>query len=148
MTEVNACSEGKNLMELTASHLMKREIISFDCHTSCHLIAETMVEDNFGGAPIVDHEARLIGIVTEYDLLKAMMNGRTLYETHANEIMTRPAVSIPDGMFVEEILALLQSRHLIRIPVVNTRGRLVGMVARRDILGCYIKMGIEGSVLL
>ena len=125
-------------MEMCASHIMQKEVISFEGETSCHVLAETMVEENLGSLPIVDREARLIGIVSEYDLLDVMRKGKALSQTTANEVMTQPAISIPEEMSAEEVNALLHSRHLIRVPVVDAENRLIGILARRDILGCYV----------
>lgn len=138
MRETSYWVGGKTAMEMTASHMMEKEVISFEGGTSCHALAETMVEENLGSIPIVDRAERLIGIVSEYDLLDAMRKGKELSRTTANEVMTQPAIAIPEEMPAEEINALLHSRHLIRVPVVDPENRLIGILARRDILGCYV----------
>jgi len=137
---------GKTMMEMTAAHLMEKEVVAFEEGMNCHRLAETLFEGDygrhpggFGSIPIIDKARKLLGIVSEFDLLNALMKGRDLKTTEASEIMTRPAVSITPEMPVEEIIGLLQSRHLIRVPVVDSEWKLVGIVARRDILGCYIE---------
>lgn len=134
------------MAEMVASHLMEKDVISFSGGTSCHILAETMFEGDFGrhpggfgSIPVVDEERRLVGIVSEFDILNALIKGRNLRETPASEIMTQPVISIPEEMPVEEVIALLQSRHLIRVPVVDLDERLTGIIARRDIVGCYIE---------
>jgi CBS domain-containing protein len=129
---------GKTLWERVASHLMERSVLSFGGEASCHDLAEGMVKENFGGVPIVNSENRLIGIVTEFDLLKFLLRRKDLKKTTASEIMS-PPVSISEEMTAEEIVALLQARHLIRVPVVDGEGKLVGMVAGKDILAGYIE---------
>ena len=129
----------KALTEMPASHLMERNVVYFEADGSCHDIAEAMVKKNFGDVPIVDGERRVIGIVTEYDLLNALMKGDSLKKVTAAELMTRPPIVISEETPEEEIVALLQSRHLIRVPVVDSEGKLVGIVARRDILAGYIE---------
>jgi len=139
MRGVNCCTGVKNLMEMTASHLSGRDVSVFEGDVSCHTLAEAIVRGGYGGIPIVNGEYVLIGIVTEYDLLNAMLKGKEMAETPASEIMTEPSVSITEEMSVEEIIALFQSRHLIRVPVVDSRGKVKGIVARRDILACYVE---------
>ncbi len=136
---MGCCAEGKNLMEMTASHLTSRDVSVFEGHASCHTLAEAIVHGSYGGIPIVNQEYVLIGIVTEYDLLNAMLKGKEMAETPATEIMTEPSISITGEMPVEEIIALFQSRHLIRVPVVDSGGKLIGIVSRRDILACYVE---------
>ncbi|MFY9269168.1 MAG: CBS domain-containing protein [Candidatus Manganitrophaceae bacterium] len=137
MRGTNYLIGGKSLWEMEASHLMEREVVFFDGMTSCHLIAETLVQRNFGSVPIVDEDKLLIGIVSEYDILKALAEGKNLETTPAVEVMS-PAVSISETMGTKEIINLLEARHFIRVPVVDDQKRLIGIVARRDILAGYL----------
>jgi CBS domain-containing protein len=129
---------GKTLWEMDASHLMEREVISFKPEASCHDLAEAMIKGRFGGIPIVDGERQLIGIVTEFDLLNALLAGIDLKETTAGEVMSEP-ICITEEMTTEEMMVLFQSGHLIRVPVVDKRNRLIGMVTRRDLLAGYLE---------
>ncbi len=133
---------GKKLWEMAASRLMEQEVFSFGEGASCHDLAETMVREDFGSAPIVDREGRLMGIVTEYDLLDALLDGKDLKQTPAAECMTRPAISIAEKMTAEQVVRLLQARHLIRVPVTDPNGVLIGLVARRDILAGYLESNL------
>jgi CBS domain-containing protein len=127
-----------SLAEMTAAHLMEEELVAFEGETACHDIARSMVNGNFGSVPIVNPTRGLIGMLTEADLLDALSRGKDLKKTPASELMSQP-VSIAEEMTAEEIIALFQARHLIRVPVVDSRGRLVGMIARRDLLSGYIE---------
>ena len=129
---------GKTLWEMDASHLMERKVVSFTAEASCHDLAEAMLEGRFGGIPIVDSEGQLTGIVTEFDLLNALLSGMDLKETTAGEVMSEP-ICIMEEMMAEEMMTFFQSGHLIRIPVVDKKNRLVGMVTRRDLLAGYIE---------
>lgn len=130
---------GKTMVEMSAAHLMEREVVSCDAETNCQVMAEILHKRNFGSLPIVDGHNRLIGLVSESDLLNAIIKGKELSRTPASEVMTELVVSIPEEMSAEEVCALLQSRHLIRVPVVDKKGGLVGIVARRDILASYLE---------
>lgn len=139
MRQTEYLNGGQALAEMAASHLMERDVVYFESDASCHDLAEVMVQRNFGDVPITDRERRVIGMVTEYDLLNALMKGADLRKISAKEIMTRSPILISEEMAGEEIIALIQARHLIRVPVVDSEGRLVGIVARRDILAGYIE---------
>lgn len=54
-----------------------------------------MVNGNFGSVPVVDDEMRLIGIVSEYDLLDALLTGVDVTHLSAEEIMKHPTPSRP-----------------------------------------------------
>ena len=128
----------KPLWEKTASHLMQKDVFSLKETASCHDAAEMMVKGNFGSVPIVDREGRLVGIMTEYDLLDLLLDRRNLREISVLECMTQPPISVSEEMTVDQILVLLQARHLLRVPVIGRNGMLVGLLARRDIVAAYL----------
>lgn len=117
---------------------MERTISFFKKETKCDAILSVMVNGHFGSVPIVDGEMKLIGIVSEYDLLDALLTGVDVTCLSAEEIMKYPhAVSIDTPAI--EIARFIQGNHLIRVPVVDREGRLVGIVARRDLLNGYLE---------
>ncbi|HET6371264.1 MAG TPA: CBS domain-containing protein, partial [Nitrospiria bacterium] len=119
-------------------HLMERAVLSFEGAASCHDLAEAMVKGNFGCIPIVDREGKLVGVVTESDLLDILAKGEDLTKAKSQEWMS-PPIAISESMSVKEIIALLQDRSLIRVPVVDPAGKLIGILARRDVLAGYIE---------
>lgn len=80
----------------------------------------------------------MLGLVSEFDLLRAMHDGKDLKEVRAEDVMTRDVVTVAEHLPVKDLIDLLQARHLIRVPVVQGR-TLIGIVARRDILFGYVK---------
>ena len=88
---------------------------------------------------ILAGDGKVLGIVTEFDLLKAIKEGKELWKVTAAEIMTKGAISVTQDTLAMEIIQLLQSKHLIRVAVVDAEGKLVGVVSRRDILTGYLR---------
>lgn len=105
--------------------------------TKADVLASQMIE-GFGGMPIVDDDRRLVGIVTEFDLLAALDRGLLLSELTAQQIMTGFPISARKDMDAQRLIHLLKTNHLIRVPVVDQEDRLIGVVARRDILRSYL----------
>ena len=101
-------------------------------------IAQVLTEHGFGNVPVVDGDHRLIGIVSEFDLLKVLKEYKLLSEVTAGQIMTPNPMSVSPEISAMDIINLLQNKHLIRLPVVDEKGKLVGIVARRDILQGYL----------
>lgn len=124
--------------DLTAADLMVKEVYFYHEGVSTHQLATTMTEERFGSLPIVDEETRLMGIVSEFDLLEALRAGKDLRDVTAEEVMTATPVFVREETTAAEIMGLLQERHLIRLPVIDARGRLVGIVARQDVLSGYL----------
>lgn len=123
--------------QLKAADLMERAVQSAHVHTKADVIASMMIE-GFGGVPIIDDRRRLAGIVTEFDLLAALDQGKRLGDLSAGDIMTRTVVSVEEHTDVRTLLYVLQTNHVIRVPVVNRDGLLTGIVARRDVLQGYL----------
>jgi CBS-domain-containing membrane protein len=123
--------------QLKAADLMERAVQSAHVQTKADVIASMMIE-GFGGVPIIDDRRRLAGIVTEFDLLAALDQGKRLGDLSAGDIMTRAVVSVEEHTDVRTLLYVLQTNHVIRVPVVNRDGLLTGIVARRDVLQGYL----------
>ena len=95
--------------------------------------------EGFGGVPIVDDNQRLVGIVTEFDLLSILDIGKKLSDISAGQIMTHETISVMPHTDIRTLIYVLQTNHIIRVPVIdNKEGKLVGIVARRDILLGYV----------
>ncbi len=135
--ETQAALRVNKLRFLPVSRVMEATVRSEEPEASADLIASLLME-GFGSVPIVDHAMRLIGIVSEFDLLNAIRKGRDLVDITAQDIMTNNPVSITEDVNVCTTIEILQNNHLIRVPVVDTAGKLVGIIARRDILRAYL----------
>ena len=123
---------------LTVRQVMENDVYTANSDTKGIDIAETMTNGNFGAVPVVEKDFTLVGLVSEFDLLRAVEEGKDLRQITAEEIMTRNVVTVTEEMLVTDLIHLLQERHLIRTPVV--RGKtLVGIVSRRDAVFGYVK---------
>jgi CBS domain-containing protein len=87
-----------------------------------------------GGAPVVDASLRVLGIVTESDLLAV---GGSAAGT-VGDAMTSPAVTVTAATTVDEARAMLAARDIGRLPVVDGEGRLSGIISRRDLLATLL----------
>ncbi|MCO5724041.1 IMP dehydrogenase [Robiginitalea marina] len=88
-----------------------------------------MREFSIGGIPIVDHDGRLIGIVTNRDLRFEKNDDRPI-----SEVMTsKNLVTVGEGTSLEEAEDILQANKIEKLPVVNKDNRLVGLITFRDI---------------
>jgi CBS domain-containing protein len=112
---------------VTALDIMSPDPITFTAATTVHDAAATLAEHRISGAPVIDGEGAIVGIVSEYDLIAR--TGTTI-----REVMTRDVVSVPDTAHLDRVRALLVTQRLKRVPVVNDKGRLVGLISRADLV--------------
>jgi CBS domain-containing protein len=123
---------------LTVGQLMQDAVTTCTPRTDGSTLASLMTRRNFGSLPVVESDGILVGIVTEYDLLQAMIEGRDLRNILATEIMSAHPVSVTEDQTLAQVADLFQDRYITRVPVVRNK-KLVGILARRDLLFGYLK---------
>ena len=133
----------KDFASTTVKGVMEERVQSVQLRTKGDVIASFMIE-GFGAVPVVDKDRKLVGIVSEHDLLAAIDDGGKLGDLTASEIMTGNPYSVRPETNLGTLVHVLRASDLVRVPVVDRRDRLVGIVARRDILRTYLSAGSSG----
>ncbi len=123
---------------LTVGEMMQDAVFTCNSRSDALTISRLMTHRNFGSLPVVTGDRTLVGLVSEYDLLQAMIEGRDLRKVMAVEMMSTNPVTATEDMKLEEVANLFQDRYITRVPVVR-KGKLVGILARRDLLFGYTK---------
>ena len=142
MRRTEYLTEKRDFQQLAAELLMEQEVMTCLPTDSGRFIASQMTKFNFGSLPVVDDDGNLVGLVSEFDLLKALIDGRDLKLAKAEEIMSRDVKTVQIDTPVNEVIRLLEKEHLIRVPVLKGK-KLAGILARRDVLFGYIKATAE-----
>jgi CBS domain-containing protein len=114
--------------------VMRSEFIVVAPEDTLGEVAQRMVDEGKGGAVLVKDFGRLIGILTERDLLKAMAGRVHTSDARVREWMTADPVTAPPGMSLEEASSIMLERNFRHLPVVDGE-RLVGIVSLRRIAG-------------
>jgi CBS domain-containing protein len=100
------------------------------------VIAQLMVTEDIGSLPVVGdlQTAKLIGIVTDRDLtVRVVAEGRDPKGVVVEEVMTLEPVTCHVGDEIQLVLDLMAEHQVRRVPVVDDRGSLVGIIAQADI---------------
>lgn len=101
--------------------------------TAMEISAKLLIGD-FNGLPVIDVDAKVIGIVTAVDILRALKQGKSLDALRAADIMTRNPVVVNQNTEMNEIIDIILQKSIILVPVIDEKRRLVGVVGRLDIL--------------
>jgi CBS domain-containing protein len=125
---------------LKLDEIMTRPALSAKKDTPVKDIAFEIFYGFFSGMPVTESDGKVIGVITEIDLLKQIRQGKDLENMQADEIMTKDPVTIDINTPVDKILDIMIEKNIIRIPVTEA-GRLVGVISRRDILRYYFQPG-------
>ena len=129
---------GMEVDKLTAGQAMENRVKFCHSTTPWSSIASALVDRGYGSLPAVDDDMNLIGIVSEDDLLKVLLEKQDEKELLAKDLMTKNPITVHEDMSILDVIKILEENKLIRIPV--TKGtRLVGIITRRDVLYCYLK---------
>jgi CBS domain-containing protein len=140
---------------MLARDVMTANVVAVAPETDVREIAKLLLENRISAVPVIDGEGRLVGIVSEGDLMRRPETG-TMHPTpwwlwllvlpedqarkyvkthghHAREVMTSRLITIGENAPLEEIADVLERRRIKRVPVVRD-GKLVGIVSRADLL--------------
>jgi CBS domain-containing protein len=123
---------------LTANDIMERPVVAATPRASLRDIAGQLVTNEFSGMPVADSDGRVVGVITESDLVRTLLEGKRLENLTAAEAMTGPAITVDVNTPLGEIMKCLEENRIVRVPVVK-EDRLVGIIARRDVLKAVLE---------
>jgi CBS domain-containing protein len=133
----------------TADDLMTRTVVAIRPETTVAAAIRILVRHEISGAPVVDSEGRLVGLLSEHDCLRVTATGDYTQEDlplgePVSTLMSRPAHVVGPEAGIYSIAHVFLAHRIRRLPVV-VGDRLVGLIARRDVLrGLNGMSGREG----
>ncbi len=145
---------------LTIHDVMSRPALTVHPETPLKDVARQLVEHRISGLPVVDPNGKVLGVISEADLLMKEQGAAAVPHRHfvrllgesratkahlaklrattAGEAMTVPAVTITSDRPLAEAASLMTRRGINRLPVVE-EGVLVGVVSRADLVRAYVR---------
>lgn len=116
--------------------------------TTAEAIAR-LVQNNIGSLPVVDDDGRLVGIVSERDILRGVHNhGERFQRMRVGEVMTRGAATCKLDDDVNDVMGQMSERRIAKVPVLDD-SRLVGIVSVGDVIKVmYDKVHSENQHLM
>ncbi len=126
------------IKKLKAKDIMTRPVISAPKNASARDITLQLLSGLYSGMPVTDDKGGVLGVVTEYDLLKQIQGGKELVKLTAEDVMAKNPVTVDVNTSLNDIVNIMLDKNVIRVPVTR-EGRLVGIISRCDILRNYIE---------
>ncbi|MBI5638878.1 MAG: CBS domain-containing protein [Nitrospirae bacterium] len=144
-------------LDILVQDVMTRDVISIPKYESVIQVAKILSEKNISGLPVVDKENKVIGIITQADILSIVgmrkehtlkdllkhMLGEPLHERKlgdiVGDIMVSPAVTIKPHANIAEAAQMMDEKKIRRLPVVDDGNMLAGIISRADILKAVLK---------
>ena len=149
--------------ELTAKDIMTEDVITISKDASIDQLSELLVKNKISGVPVLDENKKLVGIVTEADIiikdsdlqfpryfklldaiiyLDSLNKFRNNLKKHlavkVEEIMTTKVRTVSPDTSLSEVANIMLDRRINRLPVLDQNGRITGIVTRADIVRSMI----------
>jgi len=140
---------------MRADDIMSMNVISVSPETDIREVAKTLLDNHISAVPVVDDQGKLLGIVSEGDLmrrresgterqaswwLRLLQNPNELAQEYvkehgrtAEDVMTRKVITVTEEAPANEIAEILEKHRIKRVPVVHD-GKVVGIVSRANLL--------------
>ena len=114
---------------------MSRSLVTFKPGTSVLDAIHTLVKNRIAGAPVVDDEGNLIGMLSEFDCMKVALQAgyHESFGGPVSEYMTTDVTTVNAQMSIIDFAQLFAEKGYRRFPVTD-KNRLVGQISRRDVL--------------
>lgn len=116
-------------IDMRASGIMTTSVLTITADVPIENAARMMFENSISGVPVVDGENRLVGVVTEYDIIARQ-------GSFVSDIMTTDVVSIGEDTDPESIARMLIEQRIRRLPVVR-EGKVIGIISRSDLVRLF-----------
>jgi len=142
-------------MGSTVKDVMTTQVVTVGPTASFKDMVVKMRRSRASALPVVDGEGRVIGVVSEADMLNkeadldkepGTLSGILRFEERekaagvtAAELMTKPPVTIDPGAPLTEAARLMRDRRVKRLPVINDTGLLIGIISRADVLRIFAR---------
>jgi len=146
-------------MAATVADVMSRDPITVSPESPLKDAIKILAERQISGLPVVDDQSKLIGVISESDLMWQetgvtppafiMLLDSVIYlenparydrELHkalgqtVGEVMTKEAITVPPDKSLKDAAQLMHDRHIRRLPVVDSAKKLIGILTRGDII--------------
>jgi CBS domain-containing protein len=149
------------MAERTAKDVMTTSVHAVRPHQTLREAVELMAAQHVSGLPVVDADGKVLGMVTEADLIDEHKREAAIPRTalfglypipdaatiaayeggmklQVQEVMSKPAVTASEETSLHELADLMVRRHINRVPIVRGE-RLVGIVSRADLVRSLAK---------
>jgi CBS domain-containing protein len=148
---------------MEVKEIMTKDVVSVNRNSTIDEIAQTLIDNNVSGLPVLSDGGYLVGVVTEGDLLRREMSprlpefinilGAVIYyhgverynedfkkilAQTASDIMTEDLITVKEETDISEVARLMLNNNIKQIPVVDG-SKLIGIVSRADIVKLLLK---------
>lgn len=115
-----------------ARNLMATPVKSVSLGTPLSNITILLVEERISGVPVTDEDGRVLGMISEADIMNALLRGLPM-STLVEDVMTTPVHTVDEFDLTDEVMELFRKHRIHHLPVVREE-KLLGMITPMDVI--------------
>jgi len=122
---------------MKAQDIMAKDPRCVTPRTSIQEAARLMKTEDVGALPVIESESsrRLVGIITDRDItIRAVADGRDIGSVTVSDVMSKSATTAKANDNVDDVMKVMGREQVRRIPIVDDRDQLVGIVSQADVV--------------
>jgi CBS domain-containing protein len=124
---------------LQTKDIMSRNVVCVKKDVPVIDAIRLMSENNITGIPVVEDDMTLAGILSEQDVLRLFHTYEDEKDRTVNDFMTHPAVYFEQDEPLLDVCYCLRDNSIRRVPI-TSKGKIVGIISRSDILKCILQL--------
>jgi CBS domain-containing protein len=118
---------------MTAREIMHKPVLVAAPEALVRDIAAQLGEHKFSGMPVTEPDGKVVGVITEEDIMRSLMEQKDLETLTVQEIMSKDLLTVPAGASVVQVMQVLHDQAIGRVPV-TVSGKVVGIISRADVI--------------
>ena len=111
--------------------------IGLDLDANGREIAYKLLSSGYPGLPVIDGKMEVAGVVSEYDLLKAIKDGAEVEQISAGRIMSGAPITADADTPMKQLVEMMIDNRVTIIPIVSNK-KFVGAVTRQEVIEAYV----------
>ena len=126
---------------LKAKDIMTKDVVTISPDATLADAIGLLVAKEISGMPVIDADENMIGIISEKDIINFAFSGN-LHNTKVKEAMSKNITSFPPDADVDSIALAISHHQFRRVPIVE-KGKVVGVISRRDIIRVALQLHLK-----
>ena len=122
---------------LCVADVMTRHVVTLSPHNSFSDIVSLMANHKFRHYLVVEEPRRLVGVISDRDVLRALTRTPDWNARHAHEIMSRDVIAVIPNTRISRATAIMLSKRINCLPVIDDHGNVCGIITSTDLLKAY-----------
>jgi CBS domain-containing protein len=115
--------------------------LCFDENRNGMAVGLDLLSTHIAGAPVIDERGRYMGFINEFDVMRALDQGKDLNKLRARDIMRKDHLTVTELTPISEAAKMMEEHHVLSLPV-EKAGKVLYSVKRHDLLRARIGLGV------